>query len=269
MKTKKVVKKLGQTGPVRLQKLLSMAGVASRRAAEKMIEEGLVRVDGEIVREMGVKVDPEKGSVTVKGKPLKVMDRKIYFLFYKPLGCLTTVRDDKERPTIFHFLKGIKEKVFPVGRLDFNTEGLLIITNDGELAQALSHPSYKLEKTYEAKVRGVPKEETLKKLEGGIVLDDGEKTSPLKASLLRTTGKNAWLQFRLWEGKNRQIRRMCERIGHPVIKLKRTGIGFLKCSGLQPGDYRHLEEKEISKLRSFLKFKEGGEKLKRKRKLSV
>lgn len=264
MKAKKVTKKLGQAGPVRLQKLLSMAGVASRRASEKMIEEGVVRVDGKIVREMGTKVDPEKGSVTVRGKPVRAMGRKIYFLFYKPLGCLTTAKDDKERPTVFHFLKGIKEKVFPVGRLDFNTEGLLLLTNDGELAQALSHPSYKLEKTYQAKVRGVPKEETLKKLEGGIVLDGGEKTAPLKAFLLRTTGKNAWVEFRLREGKNRQIRRMCERVGHPVSKLKRTGIAFLKCTGLQPGDYRHLSEREISKLRSFLKFKEGGGKLKRK-----
>lgn len=246
MKTEKIV---GKTEYIRLQKYLSMAGIASRRAAEKMMEEGLVRVNGKIAKEPGTKVDPDHDAVTVRGKLAKVALKKSYYLFYKPVGCLTTVKDDKERITIFHYLKGLKEKVVPVGRLDFNSEGLLLLTNDGELAHAMTHPSRHLVKTYHVRVRGIPPENKLKKLEGGFILDDGEKAAPLKATLIRTTGKNAWIQFELREGKYRQIRRMCEKIGHTVSKLKRVEIGPLKCAGLRPGEYRHLEQKELSRLK--------------------
>ncbi len=242
--------------PVRLQKFLSMGGIASRRTSEKMIKDGLVRVNGHIIREMGTKVDPQKDTVIVQGKPVKIQGEYSYYLFYKPVGCLTTVKDDKDRATIFHYLKNIKEKVFPVGRLDFNTEGLLLITNDGELANTLSHPSHKVEKTYLARVSGIPKETALKKLErGGLTLPDGKKTAPMKVALVRTTGKNAWVQFKLSEGKNRQIREMCARVGHPVSKLKRVKIGYLNCAGLRPGDYRTLDRNEISGLRSISRLK--------------
>lgn len=246
--------------PVRLQKYLSMAGVASRRAAEALIEEGKVRVNGKTVTELGTKVDPEKHRVSVSGKPVNIVTRKAYYLFYKPVGCLTTVKDDQGRPTIFHYLKKIREKVFPVGRLDFNTEGLLILTNDGDLANIISHPSRKVEKTYLARVRGIPEESKLKKLERGVILPEGGKTAPLKVSLARTTGKNAWVQIKLTEGKNRQIHQMCELIGHPVSKLKRIKIGFLDTSGLRPGDYRSLSEKEIYRLKSARKKEKTVEK---------
>jgi len=238
--------------PIRLQKFLSMAGIASRRAAEKMIAEGKVRVNGKITREMGTKVIPGRDSVAANGRPVSIKSEMVYFLFYKPRGCLTTVTDDRNRITIFHYLRNMKEKVFPVGRLDFNTEGLLIITNDGDLAHAMSHPSFKIEKTYLARVRGIPREEKLRKLEDGFILSGGKKTAPLKASLVRTTGNNAWIQFRLREGKNRQIRDMCERIGHTVSKLKRVKIGPLTCTGLKPGEYRHLSQKEKSRLKFLL-----------------
>ncbi len=252
-KIEKEEKSLKKTEPIRLQKFLAMAEVASRRASEKLIEEGAVRVNGRIVRELGTKVDPQSDEVLVNGKKIGINDQKVYYLFYKPVGCLTTAKDDKNRATIFHYLTGVKKKIFPVGRLDYNTEGILILTNDGELSHALSHPSFKVEKTYLARVSGIPKENSLRKLERGMMMPDGKKTAPLKASLVRTTGKNAWIELKLSEGRKRQIREMCSLIHHSVSKLKRVGIGFLDASDLRPGDYRTLSQREVARLKSLTK----------------
>ena len=237
--------------PERLQKIISQAGVASRRRAEELITAGRVTVNGRVVAELGAKVEPGRDVVAVDGQPL-AGEGKVYVLLNKPRGVVTTLSDPRGRRTVAELVADIPARLYPVGRLDYNTEGLLLLTNDGDLTHALTHPSHEIGKTYVATVVGRPSEEKLDRLRIGITLEDGV-TAPARVKL---TGydpeKNAaTLQIVIHEGRNRQIRRMCEAIGHPVDKLKRTEFAFLTLEGVQRGRYRRLEPEEVDKLRQM------------------
>lgn len=243
----------------RLQKILAHAGVGSRRECEKLIEQGLVTVDGERVTELGIKLDPAQYAIKVDGtliRPETLNPAHQYVILHKPKGFLTTVKPDpKERPTIMELLntKVTKYRVYPVGRLDFNTEGLVLLTNDGELANRLTHPHYKVPKTYEVKVQGIPPKRILDILASGVNLEDG-RTLPARVKLLRATGKNAWLLLTIFEGRNRQIRRMCDKVRFPVLKLRRVKIGPLRLTGLPRGQFRFLTDQETLDLKHAVKL---------------
>jgi len=237
-------------GALRLQKIISQAGVASRRAAEKLIAEGRVTVNGETVREMGTKADPSNDDIRIDGRRIKAAERPRYILLYKPAGFVTTRSDPERRPTVIDLLRGVKEYVYPVGRLDYDTEGLLLLTNDGELAARLTHPRHGVERTYEARVKGMPADEAIERLRRGIPLD-GRRTLPADVSLLnkRRGAGDGVIAITIREGRNRQVRRMLEAVGHPVKKLTRIGIGPLSDRGLKPGVWRELTPQELRVLR--------------------
>jgi 23S rRNA pseudouridine2605 synthase len=241
----------------RLQKILARAGVGSRRACEKLIVQGRVTVNGKNVTELGMMVDPETSAIKVNGKRLNIaVTNKMYqyLVLYKPRGYLTTMKPDEEgRLTLLNLLDRIKIRIYPVGRLDFNSEGLVLLTNDGELAYRLTHPKFKVPRTYEVKVHGIPSERVLKRLSYGITLEDG-KTLPASVKMLRVTGNNAWLLFTIYEGKKRQIRRMCEHVYLPVSKLKRIAIGPITLKGLQRRGFRFLLPEEVQKLKRAVKL---------------
>lgn len=252
-------------GQIRLQKILAQAGIASRRAAEKLIAEGRVTVNGTTVREMGTKADLTSDDIRVDGRRIKAAQRLRYILLYKPPGYVTTRSDPQRRRTVIDLLHGVREYVYPVGRLDYDTEGLLLLTNDGELAATLTHPRHGIERTYEARVAGMPDEEDLERLRNGIPLD-GKRTLPAQAMLLtrgpakagrsvregrEKEGRTSVVLMTIREGRNRQVRRMCEAVGHPVDKLKRTRIGPLSDRYLKPGEWRELTAKEITTLRAL------------------
>jgi 23S rRNA pseudouridine2605 synthase len=232
----------------RLQKVIAHAGVASRRKAEEMILEGKVKVNGKVVKELGIKVS-NSDTVEVNGIPLE-KEQPVYFLFYKPRGIISSVTDDKGRKTVTDFFPEIKERIYPVGRLDYDTSGLLLLTNDGEFANLLMHPRNEIEKEYIAKIKGIPLRENLKALEKGILLEDG-KTAPARTKVISIDKKKGTsiVQLTIHEGRNRQVRRMFDAIGHPVIKLRRERYGFLDLRGLQAGDARELTAHEVKQLR--------------------
>ncbi|EWG10791.1 23S rRNA pseudouridine(2605) synthase RluB [Cytobacillus firmus] len=234
----------------RLQKVIAHAGVASRRKAEELMAEGRVRVNGKTVKELGVKVSPSD-RIEVDGIPLE-REEPVYFLLYKPRGVISAVSDDKGRKVVTDFFEGIKQRIYPVGRLDYDTSGILILTNDGEFANLLMHPSNEIEKVYVAKLKGIPSKEKMKSLQRGIVLEDG-KTAPAKTKLLSMDKKKqtAIVEISIHEGRNRQVRRMFEAIGHPVLKLKRERYGFLTLQGLSAGDARELTAHEVKQLRTL------------------
>ena len=234
---------------IRLQKIISQAGIASRRTAESLITDGRVQVNGETVRELGTKADPDTDVIRVDGRRVKSAERKRYILLYKPTGYVTTRADEKRRRTVVDLLGGIREYVYPAGRLDYDTEGLLLLTNDGDLAAALTHPRHGVERTYEALLAGMPDERALERLREGIPLD-GKRTLPAEAELLnRSRGdEDAVLRLTIREGRNRQVRRMCEAVGHPVQTLKRTAFGPLRDRFLKPGMWRDLTAAEITML---------------------
>ncbi|HHN65689.1 MAG TPA: rRNA pseudouridine synthase [Nitrospirae bacterium] len=238
----------------RIQKILAKAGIASRRKAEELILEGRVLVNGQVAT-LGMKADMEKDYIKVDGKLVIKPEPKTYAMLNKPKGFLTTLEDPQGRPTIKELIKGIRYRVYPVGRLDFNSEGLLILTNDGELAYRLIHPSYKVPKTYLVKVKGIVEEKDLNKLRKGIMLEDG-MTAPARIRRIRMpkTERNSWLEITIHEGKKRQIRRMFQRIRHPVLKLKRIRIDGISLGNLPPGQWRYLSPEEIQKLRKSVKI---------------
>lgn len=236
---------------VRLQKIIAAAGIASRRAAEKLIAEGRVQVNGTTVTELGTKADPEVDDIRVDERRVKQPQRHRYFLLNKPRGYVTTRSDPEHRPTVLDLLKGVREYVYPVGRLDFDSEGLLILTNDGDLAATLTHPKHEVERVYEAQVLGVPDSHDIERLSRGIVLD-GRRTAPAQIELLRerrTEGDTSVLRVTIHEGRTRQVRKMADAIGHPVRTLKRVRIGPIADKNLKLGSYRELTPEEVRKLR--------------------
>mgnify|MGYP001300187518 FL=1 len=234
----------------RLQKILANAGVASRRKCEELIREGKVAVNDRIVRELGAKADPARDVITVNGKPIR-LEQKLYLMFHKPKGVITAMSDPRGRTTVKDYLKNVKERVYPVGRLDYDTEGLLLLTNDGDLAHKLTHPRHHVPKTYLATVEKVPHGSDLEKLMRGIELEDG-LTAPAEAEYhdVDPDGKHATISITIYEGRNRQVRRMFEAIGHPVIRLKRVAFGGISLGGLQRGKYRKLTPEEVQILRN-------------------
>ena len=236
---------------LRLQKLISQAGVASRRAAERLIAEGRVTVNGETVREMGTKADPAHDDIRVDGRRIKSTERLRYILLYKPAGYVTTRSDPQRRRTVLDLLHGVREYVYPVGRLDYDTQGLLLLTNDGDLAAKLTHPRHQVDRTYEAYVAGMPDDEAIDRLRRGIPLD-GRRTLPADVLLVNKgrRDRNGVLIITIREGRNRQVRRMLEAVGHPVETLRRIRFGPLSVRGLKPGEWRDLSEVEVEKLKS-------------------
>jgi 23S rRNA pseudouridine2605 synthase len=228
----------------RLQKVLAKAGIASRRKAEELIRLGKVRVDGKVVTEMGIKVDPDSQHIECDGILLAQPEEKIYILLHKPTGYLSTVDDPQGRPIVIDLVKDVKERVYPVGRLDLDTEGALLLTNDGELAQKILHPSHEVNKTYIAEVKGQPGHKKLAVLAKGIELE-GRKTWPADIQVLKADARNAVIQITIHEGRKRQVRKMFEAIGHPVFKLKRIAYGKLELGELGPGKYRFLSPDHI------------------------
>jgi pseudouridine synthase len=232
----------------RLQKIISEMGISSRRKAEELILQNRVTVNGKPAT-LGMKADPEKDFIKIDGKLLTKPEPKVYYIFNKPKNVVTTLYDPEGRPSLIDYLKKIKYKVFPVGRLDFDSEGLLILTNDGELANRIMHPAKKIPKTYLVKVKGIPFEEDLNKLRKGITLKDST-TAPANIKIIRKTDNNAWLEVTLYEGKKRQIRYMFEKIKHPVLKLKRIKIDGIQLKDLKPGELRIMTEEELKRLKS-------------------
>jgi len=231
----------------RLHKVMAKAGVASRRRSEELILRGMVKVDGRIVRELGLKVDPNVNTIEVMGKPIVAEAPRSYLVMNKPKGYLTTVVDPFGRPTVMKLLAKDESTLFPVGRLDLNSEGLLLLTNDGDLAYRLTHPKHKVHKTYLVVVRGLPNTESIWKLRQGVELEDG-KTRPATVRIIERGVGKALLEIVIGEGKKRQIRRMCQAIGHQVLSLQRVAIGPVKLGSLRPGQTRPLSSQELADL---------------------
>ena len=238
----------------RLQKILSAAGISSRRASEALITEGRVSVNGATVTELGTKADPDADDIRVDGRRVKTPTSRRYILMYKPRGYITSRSDPQHRPTVIDLLTtgGVREYVYPVGRLDYDSEGLLLLTSDGDLAERLMHPSHGVAREYHARVRGVPDHHTLERLAKGIPLD-GRKTAPAEVSILKIvegqSGDDALLSIAIHEGRNRQVRRMCEAVGHPVVRLRRVRIGPIHDEHIRPGEFRDLDDREIAALK--------------------
>ena len=246
----------------RLNKLISQAGIASRRAAEELIKNGEVTVNGQIITELGTKADPAKDHIKVRGKLINAKlsgdKEKTYILLNKPKGYLSSAADPEKRLLVVDLVKGFG-RLFPVGRLDFNTEGLIILTNDGEFANHVAS-SKQIPKIYEVKVKGLPNDNAINKLRRGIRLEDGFKTAPANIKPLPSTERNGWYEVTLYEGHNQQIRKMFDAVGHSVVKLRRTSIGPLTDQGLKIGQYRKLDRFEIEKLHLRNKVRKISEK---------
>ncbi|MFC0233101.1 pseudouridine synthase [Vagococcus entomophilus] len=231
----------------RLQKVIAQSGVASRRKAEALIASGHVTVNSKLVTEMGVKVSA-KDVIEVDGVPL-TQESFVYYLFYKPRGVISAVKDDKKRKVVTDYFTDVPERIYPVGRLDYDTSGLLLLTNDGDFSQKLTHPKHELEKTYVAKVTGIATNTTLKPLRNGVKIE-GRKTAPAKFKVLSAdiATKKSIVELTIHEGRNHQVKKMLEAVGLPVEKLKRELYGNLDLKGLNPGTYRQLSKKEVSSL---------------------
>lgn len=237
-----------QEGQVRLQKFLARAGVASRRASEKLIEAGRISVNGQVVTELGTKVDPEADEVRLDGAPVRKAAEAVTLMLNKPAGYLTSMKDPQGRPCVAQLVP-LDEfpALYPLGRLDYDTTGLLLFSTDGELGNAVLHPSHHVDKTYRALVKGKPSEAALDRLRSGVVLDDGP-TQPAEVRLAGRKGKNAYVEIIIHEGRKRQVKRMCEAIGHPVLQLHRVSFGPLELGDLPEGKYRVLSEQEAAAL---------------------
>lgn len=239
----------------RLQKIIAHAGVSSRREAEAMIREGRVTLNGRVVSELGTRADPDRDHIKVDGKLITKAEPHRYILLYKPKEVMTTVEDPQGRRTVIELVRGIRERIYPVGRLDFHSEGLVLLTNDGELAFKVSHPTHGSVKTYSVKVRGVPEERLVDKLRRGITID-GKRTLPCDIERMHTTGKrddegNSWFEVKLREGRTQQIRKMFQAVGHPVSKLRRVAIGPISDPKLTPGVWRELTKQEVKMLETM------------------
>ena len=239
----------------RLQKAIAQAGICSRRKAEELIRAGRVSVNGKTVIELGTKVDIASDHVRIDGKQLRFSPEKVYLLLYKPKGYVCTLSDPEQRPTVKDLIQRIPQRIYPVGRLDYHSEGLLLLTNDGEFSNSIASAGEHCPKTYLVKVRGTPTLGSLEKLSKGISLDD-RNTAPCRIRFVKP-GDNPWLEVTLIEGRNNQIRRMFEWIGHPVQKLKRVQIGFLRDDKLKPSQYRALTPAEVDRFRRMSRNRRG------------
>jgi 23S rRNA pseudouridine2605 synthase len=241
---------------VRLHKLIAEAGIASRRKAEDLIRLGLVTVNGQVVTKLGAKADPERDHIKVRGKlinPLLRSRKKVYIVLNKPKGYLSSLSDPQGRPLVTQLLPPLPARVHPVGRLDFNTEGLLLLTNDGEFTHLITSAKFHIPKVYHVKVKGIPDEKALNRLRRGVVID-GKRTAPCEIVEIERTRTNAWYAVTLYQELSRQIRKMFDLIGHSVIKLRRVAIGFLTDEGLKPGMWRYLTPEEVDR---FFAVREG------------
>lgn len=236
---------------IRLQKLIASTGLSSRRKAEMLIASGRVTVNGKVVTELGTKVDAERDHVKVDGKHLTSAQPFVYLVLNKPKNVMSTLNDPGGRTTVKDFLRGVSVRVFPVGRLDFDSEGLMLLTNHGDLAQALLHPRYHVPKTYLIKVKGVLGDGEIRKLEQGVKLEDG-MTGPAYVRKVKKAEQNSWLELTIREGRKHQVKRMLEVVGHPVIKLQRIRMGPLSLGGLTPGEFRFLSDREANALRELV-----------------
>ena len=236
----------------RLQKIISRAGAASRREAERLILAGRVTLNGRVVTELGTQADEAQDVIAVDGVNISAPKEKVYFLLNKPKRCISAVRDDRGRRTVIDLLPEVQEYIYPVGRLDYDTEGLLLLTNDGDLMNGLLHPRYEIEKTYIAKAQGMVTGEDIKKLCRGIMLEDG-MTAPARAKFLERADNGSWcrVQLTIHEGRNRQVRRMLQAIGHRVQELKRVAFAGLTLEGVPRGGYRSLTGEEVARLKKI------------------
>ena len=238
----------------RLQKIISSAGIASRRSAETLIGQGRVSINGRTVTELGTKADPAADDIRVDGRRVKPATRNRYILLNKPRGYITSRSDPQRRPTVLDLLRkgGIREYVYPVGRLDYDSEGLLLLTSDGDLAARLTHPRHEVPREYDVQVRGVPDGHDVERLERGLMLE-GRRTSPaavkLRKVIEKAGGSQAVLSLTIHEGRNRQVRKMCDAIGHPVVRLRRVRIGPITDARLKPGEFRELTPREVAALK--------------------
>ncbi len=235
---------------MRLQKYIAICGIASRRKAEIMIEEGRVSINGKIVNQMGIIVNPKKDIIKVDNKTIRQETKKIYIMLNKPIGYVTTLKDEKGRKIITDLIEGVNERIFPVGRLDADTTGLLLLTNDGDLAYNLTHPSHEVSKRYIAIVEGVPNKLELERFRNGIMLDK-KRTAKASIKIAKKYEDESILDIEIHEGRNRQVKKMCEKINHPVKKLKRVAIGKLEIGGINVGNWRFLEKDEIEYLKKL------------------
>ncbi|WMM26491.1 pseudouridine synthase [Tissierella sp. MB52-C2] len=235
---------------MRLQKYIALCGISSRRKAEQLIIDGKVMVNNKVITELGTTIDPNKDVVKVDNKKIKAEKNKVYIMLNKPIGFVTTLKDEKDRKIVTDLIEGVKERIYPVGRLDADTTGLLLLTNDGDMAYKLTHPSNEIMKKYIAIVEGVPNKAELEKFRRGLVID-GKKTSNAYIKIAKRYDTESILEIVIHEGRNRQVKKMCEAINHPVKKLKRVSIGEIQIGGLDIGNWRYLDDEEIKYLRSI------------------
>ena len=239
---------------MRLQKFLALSGVASRRGAEELIKEGRVGVNGIIITEMGTSVDEEKDRVTLNGKNVKIETKKRYIILNKPKGYITTAKDNFDRKTVMELVSDIPERIYPVGRLDYDTEGLLLMTNDGDFANAVAHPKKSIEKVYLARIKGEFDEEKAEKLRSGVVIDK-RKTAPAKVKILSSGENFTDVRIVIHEGRNRQVKKMFASVGCFVTALKRTAVGKFTIGNITPGTYREFTKAETALIKAY---KNGG-----------
>lgn len=235
---------------MRLQKFMALCGVASRRKSEEIILQGRVKVNNKIIDTLGTTINPDKDIVTVDDKKIRMETKKVYIMLNKPIGYVTTLKDEKNRKVVTDLIEGVRERIYPVGRLDTDTTGLLLLTNDGDIAYKLTHPSNNIKKRYIAIVEGVPNKRELEKFRRGIVID-GRPTAPAKIKIVKRYEDESILDIEISEGRNRQIKKMCEAINHPVKKLKRISIGEIELGGLDIGNWRFLNDEELKYLKSL------------------
>lgn len=239
---------------MRLQKYLASCGIASRRKCEQLILEGKISVNGQVVQTLGTQVN-EEDEVYYNHKRVRLEEEYVYYMLNKPTGYVTTVQDEKQRATVLDLMKDVKARIFPVGRLDYNTSGLLLLTNDGALTYGLTHPKHHVNKTYEVKVSGKVSERSLEMLRKGVMIDH-RKTHPAEVEMIKENEKHTWIKITIHEGRNRQIRKMCEAVGYPVVQLKRVSVGKIQLGSLKLGQYRTLTNEEINYLKGLALLEE-------------